>query len=461
MFGLYNTLTRRVEEFQPLQPPKVGMYSCGPTVYDYAHIGHFRTYVNTDVLRRTLEFNGYEVKHVMNITDVGHLTSDADTGEDKMELGARREGKTAWEISEFYTRDFFVAMEKLNVQRPHIVCKATDYIPQMINVIQILKRKGFVYQIDDGLYFDTSKFPGYGKLAHLDIEGLKAGARVEVNPQKKHPADFALWKFSPKGVKRQMEWESPWGIGFPGWHIECSTMSTTHLGESFDIHTGGVDHIPVHHTNEIAQSEAATGKLFVRYWFHNEFLLVEGQKMSKSLKNIFNMADIEERGFDPMAARYLFLTTHYRQKMNFTWVNLEAAQKTLSNLREHVTSWGQPEGNCPQVEEEFLNALNDDLNVPNAIGIIWRLVRADYPKSAKAGTVLKFDRVLGLNLTEPKAREIAVGEDALQLLAEREKLRKERRWAEADQVRNRLLEMGYIVEDTPEGARVKKKSMMG
>jgi len=334
---LFNTMGRKKEVFKPIIPGEVKMYACGPTVYDYTHIGHFRAYVFVDVLRRMIKFNGLKLKHVMNITDVGHLTDDADQGEDKIEKKSKKEGKTVWEIAKFYTKDFFDAMEKLNVQKPEIICKATDHIQEMIDLVKRIEDNGYIYRTSDGIYFDTSKLSDYGKLAGLDIEGLKEGARVEKNLEKKNPTDFALWKFAKEGEKRQMEWDSPWGPhSFPGWHIECTAMSMKYLGEVYDIHTGGVDHIPVHHTNEIAQAQGAIEKDFVNYWLHNEFVNINGEKMSKSKGNIYNMHDIEEKGFDPLSMRYLFLTAHYRSKINFTWDSLEAAENTLNTLREHM-----------------------------------------------------------------------------------------------------------------------------
>ena len=335
MIKLYNTLTRKIEGFRPIKPGFVGMYACGPTVYDHTHVGHMRTYVNTDLLRRMLEDNGFEVKQVENITDVGHLLGDRDLGEDKLEIGAEREGKSAWQIAKIYEKEFFTTMEALNVKKPTIVCRATEHIKEMIDLIKLMEKKDFTYKTSDGIYFDTSKIKDYSKLSGMPLEKLKEGARVEPNPEKKNPTDFALWKFSPQtGPKRQMEWDSPWGVGFPGWHIECSAMGMKYLGEQFDIHTGGEDHIPIHHTNERAQNLAVTGHEVVKFWFHNAFLLVDGGKMSKSKKNFYWLKDIEERKFEPLSLRYLFLTTHYRSKMNFTWESLKAAQVAYKKLVE-------------------------------------------------------------------------------------------------------------------------------
>ncbi|MCS6937276.1 MAG: cysteine--tRNA ligase [Candidatus Bipolaricaulota bacterium] len=461
---LFNTLGRRKEEFKPLYDNEVGMYTCGPTVYQYAHIGNLRTYIFEDILRRVLEYNNYKVKHVMNITDVGHLTSDADEGEDKMEVGARLAGKSAWEIAQLYTEAFFKDTERLNILKPHIVCKATDHIPEQIALIQKLEAKGFTYRTSDGIYFDVSKFPDYGKLAGQRLEEKEAGARVEVNPEKRNPADFALWKFSPKGVKRQMEWDSPWGVGFPGWHIECSAMSTKYLGQPFDIHCGGVDHIPIHHTNEIAQSEAAEGVKMANFWLHGEFMIVEGRRMGKSEGNAYLLDDLIKRGYDPLAFRYLCLNTHYRIQLNFTWQALDGAQTALERLREHVRTaragGGDPaQGKIsPEVRERFLAAINDDLNVPQALGVVWDFVRSPQNPSDKLATLLDFDRVLGLRLSEVHAEEtVEVPQEVRELLTQREAARKAKNFKEADALRAKIAQLGYDVIDTPQGPKVKRR----
>lgn len=455
----YNTLNKKLEDFKPINPPRVGIYACGPTVYDYTHIGHVRTYVFVDVLCRTLKYLDYQPKLVMNITDVGHLTSDADSGEDKIEKKSRKEGKSVWKIAKFYTDYFFTAMARVNIQRPDIACKATDYISEMIKLIKILESKGFNYKTADGIYFDTSRFPDYAELAKLDLKGLQEGARVEKNPQKKSPTDFALWKFSPKDAKRQMEWDSPWGIGFPGWHIECSAMSMKFLGETLDIHTGGVDHIPVHHTNEIAQSEVATGKKFVNYWLHAGHLLVEGKKMSKSLGNFLKVEDVERKGFDPLALRYLFLTAHYRSTMNFRWKALEGAQRALKNLREKInniqapmTKTKTPSSN--KYQRLFNRYISDDLNMPKAIALVWEVMKSNLSDSEKKALVLDWDKVLGLNLDKKEA----ITKDILILVKQREKLREEKKWQEADEIRIELEEKGFLMEDTSKGSVVKKKA---
>ena len=395
---IYNTLSRSVEEFEPINPPSVGLYSCGPTVYDYQHIGHMRRYVEDDILIRVLKSNSFYVKHVMNITDVGHLTSDADTGEDKMEKGAKRLGMSVWDIAKKFEMQFKDSCLALNVSLPKDLMHATDYIEEEIELIQRLEKKGFTYKTTDGIYFDTSKFSDYFKLSRQNPETLRAGVRVALG-KKKNISDFALWKFSPKEEKRQMEWKSPWGIGFPGWHIECSAMSMKALGESLDIHTGGVDHINIHHTNEIAQAEAATGKPFVKYFIHHAFLAVEGQKMSKSLGNTYTVKDVIEKGFDPMALRYLYLQTHYRQEMNFTWEALQASQTALKRLKKTVSSYDEPKIGCAELEAKFQDAINNDLNMPRALAVVWETISSDYPSSAKKQSILLFDGVLGLGLS--------------------------------------------------------------
>ncbi|OYT43681.1 MAG: cysteine--tRNA ligase [Candidatus Aenigmarchaeota archaeon ex4484_56] len=458
---LYNTLTRKKEIFKPLKDNIVGLYSCGPTVYSYAHIGHFRTYIFVDTLKRVLRYNNYRVKHVMNITDVGHLTSDADTGEDKLEKEARIEKKNVWEIAEYYTKDFFNAMEKLNVEKPDIVCKATEHIQDMLKFIEKIEEKGYTYRTSDGIYFDTSKLDDYGKLARLNIKGLEKGKRVEFK-EKRNVTDFALWKFSPKDKKRQMEWESKWGVGFPGWHIECSAMSMKYLGEVFDIHTGGVDHIPIHHTNERAQAKAVIGKEFVRYWLHNELVMVDGEKMSKSKRNFLNMEDIEKRGFDPISLRYLFLATHYRAKLNFTLDSLKGSENALNTLRYHMLLLQRPDNEKSNVEKikeykkQFLEFINNDLNTPKAISLMWKLIRdeKEINNEDKYNLILDFDRIFGLKLEEVKSLKLP--DEIVKLVEEREKARKNRDWKEADKIREVLKKKGYLIDDTPDGPIVRK-----
>jgi len=459
---LFNTMGKKKEIFEPIKKNEVKLYACGPTTYSYAHIGHFKAYIFVDILVRILKYNGYKLTHVMNITDVGHLTDDADQGEDKIEKAAKKERKTVWEIAEFYTKDFFDAMEKLNVQKPNIICKATDHIQEMINLIKKIEENDYTYRISDGIYFDTSKLNDYGKLAGLNIEGLKEGARVEKNPEKKNSTDFALWKFSPKDKKRQMEWESPWEIGFPGWHIECSAMSMKYLGETFDIHTGGIDHIPVHHTNEIAQSESATGKTFVHYWLHNNFLLVDKEKMSKSKENFYNMKDIESNGFDPLALRYLFLTSHYRSKLNFTWDSIKAAENTLNTLRERIRLLQEDDDKTSKKEridfykKEFLKFINDDLNTTEALSLAWKLLRDEKEINNKnmLELLLHFDKVFGLKLDEISIQE-ELSEEIKKLIRKREKAREEKDFEKADKIRNELKEKGLVLEDSEKGVRWK------
>ena len=469
MLKLYNTLTRRKEEFRPLQDNLVRLYACGPTVYDYQHIGGLRTYTFEDILRRVLEYDGYHVKHVMNITDVGHLTGDnlgdADIGEDRMESSAQKTGKSAWELAELYTAQFFRDSERLNILRPHIICKATDHIPEQIALVQKLEKKGFTYRTSDGIYFDVSKSPNYGQLAGQKLEEKEAGARVEVNTEKRHPADFALWKFSPKEQKRQMEWESPWGIGFPGWHIECSAMSTKYLGQPFDIHCGGVDHIYIHHPNEIAQSEAAEGIKLANIWMHGEFLTVDGGRMGKSQGNAYLIDDIIKRGFDPLSFRYLCLNSHYRAKVNFTWIAVEGARTALERLREHVRNYksvgakSESGKSLPDVKNAFAETINDDLNMPQALAVVWDLLRSDKNPSDKLATILDFDKVLGLGLSavEPE-QDVEAPKEVQELLTQRENFRKQKQFKDADRVRDQILALSYEIVDTPQGPKLRKRA---
>ncbi|HSD98122.1 MAG TPA: cysteine--tRNA ligase [Patescibacteria group bacterium] len=459
---IYNTLSRSIEEFIPQNPPQVSMYSCGPTVYDYQHIGHMRRYVGDDVLIRVLQSNGYTVHHVMNITDVGHLVSDSDTGEDKMEKGSKKFGKSVWEVAKMFENQFKDSCRLLNIVLPHgdNLMHATDYIKEQIELVETLEEKGYTYKLEDGIYFDTSKFPDYFKLSRQNPEELKKGARVEFIEGKKNAADFALWKFSPKGEKRQMEWDSPWGIGFPGWHIECSAMSMKALGRTLDIHTGGIDHIAIHHTNEIAQSECATGVQFVRYWVHHNFLVVNGTKMSKSLGNFYTVEDVKAKGYDPLSLRYLYLQTHYRQEMNFTWEALEGAQKAYKKLVEEIASWDAPAVGCAEYEERFMTAVNDDMNMSKALSIVWELVKSDYPTSAKAESMKRFDEILGLQLFEKakeKEKAVEVPEEVQKLLAERETFRKSEDWVASDELRKKIESLGFAVADSKEGSKVVRK----
>ena len=452
---LYDTYTRSLREFTPLNPPEVGLYTCGPTVYDFAHIGNLRTYLFEDILRRTLEFNGLQVKQVMNITDVGHLVSDADTGEDKMEKGSRRTGKTAWELAEIYTQEFKKDLDRLNILEPVIWCRATDHIAEQIDLIRCIEEKGFTYRTTDGIYFDTSRLPDYGRLGRLDIEGLQAGARIEMG-EKRSPTDFALWKFSPTDQQRQMEWDSPWGVGFPGWHIECSAMSAKYLGSFFDIHCGGEDHISVHHTNEIAQTEACYGTRLANFWLHGYFLQIgEEQKMSKSGGGFLRVQTLLDKGYDPLAYRLFSLNAHYRAKLNFTWEGLDGAAKALERLRAAAFAWGAPGEINAEFNERFAEPVNDDLNMPRAMAVVWELVKSDLPAPVKKATLLEFDRVLGLRLAEWQPEEAAVPAEVLALVEQRQQARQEKRWQDADALRAQIDAAGYLLEDTPQGPRVR------
>ncbi|MFA5106863.1 MAG: cysteine--tRNA ligase [Patescibacteria group bacterium] len=457
MLTLFNTLTRKKEAFTPLAKKRVGLYTCGLTVYNYAHIGNLRTYLFEDVLKRVLLFDGYSVRHVMNITDVGHLTSDADEGEDKMELGAKREGKTAAEIAEYYTKVFKQNLIELNILEPTIWAKATEHISEQIVLIQRLEKKGFTYTTADGIYFDTSKFPHYGDLARLDVKGLKEGARVKKNSAKKNPTDFALWKFSPKNSRRQMEWPSPWGVGFPGWHIECSAMAMKYLGETFDLHAGGIDHIPVHHTNEIAQSEAATGKPYVKYWLHSDFLQLYEGKMAKSTGNFITLDSLKEGGYDPIAFRYYCLLAHYRAKLDFTWNGLDAAQTALNRLRDRVREMPAAKGHCPDFEQAFAAAINDDLNTPQGLAITWDMLKSNCPEAAKHASLLRFDAILGLGLDQLKKTVDVIPPEISGLLKQREIARTKQDWKTADVLRKKIERAGFVTKDTPTGPSLKRK----
>ncbi len=465
---LYNTLSRTKQEFTPIEPYEAGMYVCGPTVYNYAHVGNLRAYIFSDTLRRMLELAGFKVKHVMNITDVGHLASDADEGEDKIEAGAKRDGKSAHEIARFYANAFFGDFSSINCLCPTIICEATQHIPEMQRLIKKLEDKGFTYRISDGIYFDTSKFPSYGELAgRSHIDGLRKGARVEFNREKRNPADFALWKFSPAGIKRQQEWDSPWGTGFPGWHIECSAMSMKYLGETFDIHCGGVDHIAVHHTNEIAQAEAATGTQFVKFWMHNDFLVMSGtEKMAKSAGNFVTLKTLEDKGYEPLAYRYLCLGAHYRTQLEFSWKALDFASKSLSTMRENIWKLqdefgdvrcgdGRNADNIIPFQEKFINAVTDDLNAPQALAVLWDVLRNAALSGVEKLAFTKYaDKVLGLDLLSPRKEE-KLSEELMLLVNAREQARKDKDFKKADELRKKLLENNVVLEDTPAGPRWK------
>ena len=450
---LFDTYTRKVREFEPLRPPEVGIYACGPTVYNYAHIGNLRTYIFEDLLRRTLTLNGYKVKHVMNITDVGHLLSDGDMGEDRMEQSARIEGRSAWEIAEDYAAAFKQDIERLNILEPQIWCRATDHIPEQIETVKCIEEQGYTYRTEDGIYFDTSKLDDYGYLARLDVEGLQAGRRVRLG-EKRNPTDFALWKFSPEDEERQMEWDSPWGVGFPGWHIECSAMSAKYLGPYFDIHCGGEDHINVHHPNEIAQTQACYGTRLANFWMHGYFLQLETGRMGKSLGNFITVQNLIDEGYDPLAYRYFCLNAHYRSKLTFNKEALDAASTAFDRLRELVYGWGEP----GQVDEEwmdrFVAQVNDDINVPRGLALAWDLTRSDLSDPDKKATILRFDDVLGLRLDDWKPAEVP--QTVRGLVQQREAAREARDWSRADELRDEIAEEGWEVRDTPDGAVVRK-----
>lgn len=453
----YNTATRKKEELKPITEGKVGIYSCGPTVYWNQHVGNMYAYLFADVMVRTLRYLDYKVTQVMNLTDVGHLVSDADEGEDKMEKGAKREGISVWDLAKKYEKQFFDSEKLLNIIRPDIVCPATEHIQYQIELIQKIEKNGFTYRTTDGIYFDTSKFPDYAKFANLKLEEIKDTDREDINQEKKNPSDFALWKFSPTNEKRQMEWESPWGIGFPGWHIECTAMSTKYLGETFDIHTGGIDHIPVHHTNEIAQGFGAFGHQTANFWVHNAWVLGKGgTKMSKSLGNIFTASELEEMGIDPLAYRYLFLTTHYRKGLEFSLESLKVAAAAYEKLKEIVSA--APDGG--KIDQNYQNIFKekiaDDLAMPEVMALIWKLIKDKEVESKdKKATLLDFDRVLGLDLGKKAAEEI-VAEEVENLGRLRFEAKNAKNWTEADRLRDEIKVKGYIIEDSDTGYQFKK-----
>lgn len=470
---LFNTKTKKKELFSALQPPRVRMYNCGPTVYAPAHIGNLRSYIFADTLRRTLRQAGFEVDQVINITDVGHLTSDNDDGADKMEEGARLAGLQAQTIAIKYTSQFLEDINSLNVETEDVSFpRATDHIAEQIALIKTLEEKCYTYKTSDGIYFDSSLFKNYGSLGGIDIEGLKEGARVEKNLEKKHPTDFALWKFSPADSKRQQEWPSPWGVGFPGWHIECSAMSMKYLGPTLDIHTGGIDHISIHHNNEIAQSEAATGRTYSRFWMHHEHIMIEGRKISKSLGNGITLSQIKDRTISPIAYRYFLLTGHYRTQMNFTWEALEGAAIALFRLRKYfVEKLSSSTGGTADenILSKFRERMNDDLDSPRAISILWETIKNEkIDKATKRETLLSMDAWLGLGLLESNElieemqsytdTDKDLSEDIRALLLERKTARDHKDWAKADEIRVLLGEKGYNVSDTDKGQSITTKS---
>ncbi len=466
---LYNTLGRKLQEFRPLSEGKVGMYACGPTVYNYAHIGNLRMYISEDTLRRTLEFLGYRVNHVMNITDVGHLTDDADGGEDKMVKSSRETGMTVWDIAKHYTDAFFSDLERLNILPPTVSCRATDHIPEMIALIRRLEERGYTYFSGGNVYFDISKFPTYGELACLDLESLRVGARIDVDVNKRNPYDFVLWFTRSKFEHQAMLWDSPWGTGYPGWHVECSAMSMKYLGEQFDIHCGGIDHIPIHHTNEIAQSEAATGKRWVNFWIHGEFLLMDKGKMAKSAGGFLTLSSLIEKGYDPLDYRYFCLGGHYRSQLQFSFDSLNGAKAARAGLVERLRELSSSSADGSIVDlhalermRSFTEALQQDVNMPKALSELWGLVK---DKSISAGqrlaAVFAMDRVLGLDLQRlagEKDIPLEGDSEVVKLVREREEARKRKDFARADEIRETLDRMGISIKDTPEGTRWKRLS---
>lgn len=468
----FNYLSRKKQVFKPIKKGSVGLYTCGPTVYNYAHIGNLRTYIFEDVLRRTLEYAGYKVRHVMNITDVGHLTSDADTGEDKLEKEARAEKKSVWDVAKFYTKAFLNDIERLNIKKARVLTPATAHIKDQIAVIRQLFKKGLAYETASAVYFDVSKFKNYAKLSRQKLNQKITGAREEVviDPEKRHPYDFVLWfKLAGRFKNHIMRWPSPWGEGFPGWHIECSAISTKYLGQPLDIHTGGVDHVNIHHTNEIAQSEGAYGKPLAKYWMEGEFLLIDRGKMAKSEGNFITLETLIKKGFNPLSFRYLALSAHYRSQLNFTWEAMRGAENSLGRLREFVRTFKQshlgtkfPSGNLVPKKKKFHSAISDDLNTPKALAVAWNLIN-EYHKSASRRTqkydakaildlLYDFDKVLGLGLADVKP-EIAPPE-AQKLLKEREKARKAKDFKKADEIREKIRRLGWQVNDTERGSHL-------
>lgn len=465
---LYNTMSRAVEEFVPIKPGFVGMYGCGPTVYDYAHIGNLRTYIFEDTLKRVLTHAGYKVKHVMNITDVGHLTGDGDDGEDKLEKSARETGRSVWDIAKFYTDAFFRDYDSLNIIRPTIVCPATQHIKQMIELIQRLEAGGHTYIAGGNVYFSIDTFPEYGKLARLNLDELKSGARIDVDSNKRNPKDFVLWFTNSKFGEQAMMWDSPWGRGYPGWHIECSAMSMYYLGEHFDIHCGGIDAIPVHHTNEIAQSEAATGKKWVNYWMHGEFLLSDKGKMSKSSGEFLTLSVLKDHGFDPLDYRYFCLGANYRTQLQFSYQGMEAARTARLGLVDRIASLGDEVSKADSVGdaakgymEQFDSFVCNDLGTPRALSVLWGVLKDDaVPNADKRYVVNYMDSVLGLKLSEVKAKKdepLDCPAQVMELVGKRAQAKKDKDWALADTYRNQIDALGYVVKDTPAGPVVSKK----
>lgn len=468
---LYNTLTRKIDDFKPIDENQVKIYTCGPTVYNFAHIGNLRTYVHEDILVKTLAYLDYNVKRVMNITDVGHLESDADDGEDKMLKGAKRENKTVWEVAQFYTDAFFADTDKLNVKRADIVAKATDYIDEYIEFIKVLQNKGFTYESNGNVYFDITKIEDYTKLSGMDLEQLKIGSREGVieDLSKKNPQDFVLWFTKSKFENQAMKWDSPWGVGYPGWHLECSVISLKTLGEQMDIHCGGVDHIPVHHTNEIAQTESYTGKQWVKYWWHSEFLIDNEGKMSKSSGQFLTLSLLESKGFDPLSYRYFLLNSHYRKQLAFSFDSLKLAENAFFKLKSRINTINNNRTdeqsiteNVDKYREEFKECLRDDLNTANAITVLYNMLKADdLNNNEKIYLAEDFDKVLSLDLlkyTENNNEDIDEDEAKYieEMIAKRQAAKKEKNFQLADSIRAELLEQGIVLEDTRQGVNWKK-----
>ncbi|MFH1456410.1 MAG: cysteine--tRNA ligase [archaeon] len=462
MLKLYNTLTRKKENFKPLKKGYVGAYTCGPTVYNFAHLGNLRSYVFADLLKRVLKYNKFKVNHIINITDVGHLASDADAGEDKMMKAIKREGlkptlASMLKLAEKYTKSFKNDLKQLNIQEPDKWVKATEHIKEMVDLVKILVKKGYAYETSTAIYFNISKYKDYGKLAKLSLEQLEVGARVEPDPEKKNPLDFALWfKTVGKHEKHLMQWESPWGKGFPGWHIECSAMSSKYLGKQFDIHTGGIDHVPVHHTNEIAQSEAAFGKKpWVKYWLHNDFLVLAGEKMAKSSGNFLTLQSLVDKGYDPLAYRYFLLSAVYRKQLMFSEQAMKDAQHSLERLRNivlEIISDKTSNGNVKKYKENFLQEIDNDLNTPRAMAVLWEVLRdKNLGGKEKYELVLDFDQVFGLGLDKVKKTVVKIDQELKDLIEKREKARKEKDFALADKIRDQIKKNGFVLKDMPNG----------
>lgn len=455
---IYNTLTRKKEEFKPINENEVKMYSCGPTVYYFAHIGNLRAYLFMDNLRRVLKYNGYKLTHAMNITDVGHLVSDADEGEDKMLKAARRENKNPFEIADFYTKAFLEDMKKLNIDMPEIICKATEHIKVMEDYLKKIIENGYAYETEDTIYFDTSKLDKYGVLSNRNVEDQKAGARVDFDNNKKNPTDFALWIKAPEN--HLMKWDTFWGKCYPGWHLECSAMSEKYLGEVFDIHTGGMDHIPVHHENEIAQAKGFCGKIPANYWMHVDFLQVNGGKMSKSLNNLYTLEDLKEKGYEPEVYRMFNFSSHYKKPINFTFEAMDSAKVALSRLKDgykkHLLGNEEVDENAiKEFETRFLDAINDDLNMPLALSAVWDVVKYEKKSLVLAQLLKKFDTVLGLNIE--KEEKVNLPEEIKKIVEERKVARENKDWKKSDELRDKLLSLGYNVKDTKDGMTVELK----